>query len=1191
MMNQTILKSTDKTIAVLFLTSVLLPFSVSAAAPIDLNINSQPLELTLGVEPNLMIVVDDSGSMEDEFMTPEVDGDYFIGGTQYWKMYYLCTNYPTEAAVPWSSTEPGIWRIRNADYNKMYYNPLITYESWAGKVAMAISSSGATSFSVPQNPSKSSCGTVDILANSSNDLQYYPRYYKWDDANTDGVVDAGEQGTHVLIKSSTATYTIGSSSKRTDCGSDNASCSYEQEINNFANWFTYHRRREFSAKYALGHVAADTEAVRMGYATINNNNSDKLRIAEMTGNVTTGTKGALIDKIYGLDPRIGTPLRDSLNKAGKYIECKGGSFFTSSDSSLGDSDCPVLASNRGGQCQQNFTILMTDGYYNGSSVITSDQDSDGNTAFDKGAYSDNADGSGRSKTLADIAMYYYERDLHSSLSNKVPLLSVDTNGVVDASQLDASLLVNSTLTYMHQHMKTFTVGFGVNGTLNAMPTDVTDATFIWPSSGDNSGKIDDLRHSAYNGRGDFYSASDPNALTTALSDIFEEISSGSGTASAVSFNTQEINAETKVYRAFFNTKSNTGDLVAQDVDQNTGVISSSYAWQASVQLDLKAADGSDRALLSYDTSTGNGIAFRHGNLSATLQAALTTDQVNYLRGDRTNEEGGSGTDAYRARLQTKGRLGDIIHSTPLYIGPPAFSRRDFTPYPTAIGELYSEFASTNSSRTPLVYVSANDGIMHAFNASTGNEAFGYVPSNIIDDMEDLTDPNYNHQYYVDLTPVANDVYIRPTGTGSTYDWKTVLVGGQGAGGKSYFALDITGANLTEASSGTSKVLWEFSHPELGLTYSPPSIVMTNVADNGQQRWAAVFGNGYNSTSGIAKLFIVFLDGGIDGTWTLSDDYVVIDTAAGPTTSLPMNGLGIPRLVDKDGNGTADYAYAGDLHGNMYRFDLTNTSAVANSGSNNWDATTIFTAKYLSASTSPQPITTKPLVTLNPTFTDDLIVNFATGSWFTTSDTTSTDIQSIYGIWDDLSRNDLVSKSDLVEQTVTNVVDATYGDVRTLTDNSVTYANGASTDEGWFIDLDAPTAGSATGVEFPGERAVRNLQTRGDYLFINTIIPQDSSSCVPGSGGFELAFSPTTGGAGTEPIFDFNGDNSFTVSDNVTVGGNSHVVAGRRFDGAVPSDATFIGNKRYTQLSDQTVVFIGTNTGGGLNTGRVSWKEL
>ena len=286
-MNKTKQSYTTQIKVTWLLSSIFLSTSILAAAPapvtvtpIDLNISSQPLELTLGVEPNIMMIADDSGSMEDEFMTPEDDGDYFIGGTQYWKMFDHCLNYDSSEVVPWNSTETGIWRIRNSDYNKMYYNPLNTYEAWAGKALMAISSASATSFSVPSNPSKTAsssttnCGNADILANSTNDLQYYPRYYTWNDTNDDDVVDSGEQGSHILIKPATTTYTIGSSSLRTDCGTDNTSCTYEQEINNFANWFTYHRRREFVAKYAFGNVTAETESVRLGYATINQNNSD-----------------------------------------------------------------------------------------------------------------------------------------------------------------------------------------------------------------------------------------------------------------------------------------------------------------------------------------------------------------------------------------------------------------------------------------------------------------------------------------------------------------------------------------------------------------------------------------------------------------------------------------------------------------------------------------------------------------------------------------------------------------------------------------------------------------------------------------------------------------------------------------------------------------------------------------------------
>jgi type IV pilus assembly protein PilY1 len=294
----------------------------------------------------------------------------------------------------------------------------------------------------------------------------------------------------------------------------------------------------------------------------------------------------------------------------------------------------------------------------------------------------------------------------------------------------------------------------------------------------------------------------------------------------------------------------------------------------------------------------------------------------------------------------------------------------------------------------------------------------------------------------------------------------------------------------------------------------------------------------------------------------------------------------------------DYVYAGDLQGNLYRFDLSSSTP------GNWTAAPklLFKARYKSSSAFPrdtaQPITTTPIVIKHPTDPGYIVIT-TTGSWMTDSDATSSDIQSIYGIWDDLSVTPEVTMNSttnqLVEQVFTNQVNQEHGyTVRTLTNYTVSWKNtGAANSKvkGWYIDLDMPTAGSAVGVEFPGERAVRNLQLRGGLLFVNTIIPKNTTACSAGTGGFQLGFNPLTGGSGSKVIFDLNNDETFDLNDNVgDIDANSSIITGTRFDNGSPTDASFIGNKRFTQEGSE-LSSMGTNTDGDDSTGRTSWREL
>jgi type IV pilus assembly protein PilY1 len=315
-----------------------------------------------------------------------------------------------------------------------------------------------------------------------------------------------------------------------------------------------------------------------------------------------------------------------------------------------------------------------------------------------------------------------------------------------------------------------------------------------------------------------------------------------------------------------------------------------------------------------------------------------------------------------------------------------------------------------------------------------------------------------------------------------------------------------------------------------------------------------------------------------------------------------NGLGTPRAIDVDANGTVDYAYAGDVLGNFFRFDL------SSSDFNDWTFTKIFEATYdNNGTTEAQPITTQPLVVRHPTQEDGLIVIFASGSYVTIPDGVDNHVQSIYGLWDRLGI-ELISKSDLVEQNFTNVDDAEFGNIRILSDNEVDYSIEGG-EKGWYNDLDpAPAGGDPDDdPEFPGEKAIRNLQLKGGFVFVNSVIPRSDESCVDVAGGFALAFCPENGGVSCVPhsaIFDMNDDGTFDDGD-LAHGGDTNndgvinelddsfndVVVGLRFEDAVPNDSSFIGNERITQMSDKSIDRTRTNTAhNSINTGRLSWKQ-
>lgn len=1223
-----------------------------------LGLSQQALEIREGTDPNVFILVDDSGSMDFEAMTADANNGFVYSGLQrdgsnggtgtFLTIYddttgYLdttsneyCDNTLVSAGIsgyyygwhfnnatyPYQGTDLGgstrgylcgvayfdMWRFRNKDFNSLYYDPSKTYTPWPGLDADANVFANISLTAMPQDPYPSTKETVSIdtpyrhwqlEGTSSNYISVEDMsktagfvYYDWTD-DGDGEFDDGEQILHSL-------------------GSATA-----EERQNFANWFGYYRSRELLTKGVLARALESVTNVNLGYATLHDNNSVKLKLTEMNPSPTTGNKKLLFDKIFSTTPYSGTPLLTAFNNVGKYFECASGNMFGATGA-----DCPI-ATTTANACRQNYAIVITDGVYGDSVTGINNADSgkttgsakdDNDTDYDGGAFAD-----GVGNTMADIAMHYYERDLNTSLANNVPVTTLDV--------ARSALVAGDT---MHQHLKTYIIGFGVKGTLNSEPSDYDDPSTwaeAWtnPTSGDDLHKIDDLRHAAYNGRGLYLSAKNSDELEDSLSAIFESIELGTASSSSVALNTQSLEQGSKVFRAFYNVGDNTGEVVALDISVN-GVISTTEEWSAASQLD-NIIDNNQRVVISYkkDGVNTGGINFATANMTASQLSALETptpsnmpgsyggiiadERVDYLKGATTNEGSNFNDGEFRDRLENKGRLGDIVHSSPVFVGAPHGSSRNSAPYPIDPGELYSTFAATSAvkNRTQMLYIGANDGMLHGFNATNGKEVFAYVPGQLYNNLADLSNPNYAHKMYVDLTPTIEDVYIRTTATASSQDWATVLVGGYRAGGKGYFALNITNPNnLDSAAEAVNQVMWEFTEADdadLGYSYSEAFMGMTNAesgttssVDSGtvdglgntifttinNKQWGVIFGNGYNSTStdGDAALYILKVDGGLDHDWTDPGDYIKISTGKGKAESadgLTPNGLSGIRAVDLDANGTVDYVYAGDYQGNLFRFDLTD------SNTSNWNVKLLFSAQIptttvkISGVTTivpgvDYPITIRPFVVDHPSETGVIVVA-ATGSWITSADATSSTVQTIYGIRDDFSATPTVVASDLVQQAYTLETNIINGfKIRELSNNTINWKN----KDGWYINLSDAKA---------GERALQ-LQTRGGIGFATTITPKSATSCGSDIESYILAFDPTTGGVPSLVVFDLNGDNVFNDSDK----NGADLVAGIGL-GQSSSPTKIISNLMIIPLNDGTLKTMGVQVGSTNLDGRLSWREL
>lgn len=903
---------------------------------------------------------------------------------------------------------------------------------------------------------------------------------------------------------------------------------------NFANWYTYHRNRSNAAKFAIGSVINSSTGKRLGYGTINNT----VRTADKVIPVASNNKEAVLTELYATPNGSGTPLQRSLDWAGKYYENK-----------ISGKPSPILSEKEGGACQLNNTILMTDGYYNnggfdlGEFTGIGNTDGDKNSAFDGPPYSD-----AHSNTLADIAMHYYERDL-------APLLPNMAKGSDKAT---------------HQRMHTYTVAFGLSGNIKN-PNELnfnTLTSYDWgiDPTGDNKlAKIDDLFHAAVNSRARYFSAGNPNQLITALNDIVSGIGSAGNSANVVATSAFSLKENNLVITTNFNPADWSGEIKALKVKANGTLDETTPAWSSNTTLLFN----SKRDIITYDDTKGVGVPFTWSNLTATQKSSLAVNgdisgydqyRLAYLRGqDKINTDGTPiSLNIFRKRSSV---MGDVVNSSPVYVGAPSLFYPDAAPFGIA-GNRYSKFWYDNKGRAPMVYVGANDGMLHGFKVSDGTEQFAYVPNITFPKLKEITDPAFRsaHKYFVDQTPTISDVYTNDA-------WKSVLVSGLGAGGRGLFALDITDPSKLTETNASKVALWEFSNTndaDLGYTLSKPVIALSESG-----KWVAITGNGYGAESGDAALFV--LDINASGVWSDTTNYKKIVT--GDQTS---NGLFSPAAVDTDGNGKVDRVYAGDLLGNMWVFNLNDNSKRL-----------LFTAKDKAG--KPQPITSKPTVIRHPSETTkygnkpNMLVLFGTGSYLKQSDLANSDDQSFYAVWDDGTSN--LTRSNLANPTLNTGTDTTLNiAARTTSTVDVAYKiTGTGKQYGWYIELDSK------GDE-PSERVVTSANVYQGIVFFTTYAPSNNP-CDAGGESWFMTMKAENGAPPDKPIISINKNRTIEGADVVTIAGMTKVA---------PSGLKIEGGAFGVRMTNDSFIIASPNSRENLfhnlgtlvePAGRISWREL
>lgn len=1032
------------------------------------------------------------------------------------------------------------------------------------------------------------------------------------------------------------------------------------------NWSQYKptaRTRMAVAQTALNGLIDTLKSVNVGLASFDSSSNGgdlDVNVAMITSSHATTLKTAVTNTLAD----GGTPLSETLRDIGRYFasgstntQCGGAAntdLTIHPDDALvaagglkEDIDCETLLEHSDYTsdfdddfgpikyfCQKNFAIMLTDGFASSDSSIHSDlrdYDQDCPDPADPDTYTCSSDVRSDDPGPStgywdDVAQALYEIDLRPDLNNQQG-------------------------NFHKNNLVTYTVGFA--------DKNIKDLQLI--------------KDAAKQGGGESYYAANSADLTQILTDINAQIEGLSGTAAAVTFNSSTLSSQSAVYQALFNTQRWSGQLRSIPLDGISGNVLSnctegtSNCWYAEKMLDAQTT----RTILTYNPVSLRGVDFAYNassvdyttitssdttseiipksliddfcashdipypcNASTTADStklaankAYMSDLVDYLRGDRTHESTTSSRD-FRIRGH---KLGDIVNSSPVYVGKPSLGWPNYAPFPDSSSSpdnsYYTWANSAVKNRMPVVYVAANDGMLHGFrtietdpgasSADAGEEVLAFIPSAVAGSTNNsglhyLADPTYQHRFYLDLNPAISDVYIkhRDTTVGGvtpTKEWRTVLVGGQGAGGNTMYMLDVTepgipsvaGSNHFSASYAKELVEWEFSQPNLGYTYSKPTIAMMN---NG--RFAAIFGNGYNSSEFggdcKAKLFVVFLDGGVDGSWNLgtdpsdvATDYMIFDTNNDGDSS-DCNGLSTPAVVDLNGDSVADKVYAGDMYGNLWAFDLCNESSSA-CQTTGWalaNTSPIMTAT--NNSSQRQPITVKPIISQDPSSTglDDLIIAFGTGQYLASGDITTTEVQSFYAVRHYSARTNCTNScygldpragsTKFAEQVITEqacTAAGCSGDVRVVTDNPM-INNGT----GWYIDFDFNDNASPP-VSVAGERMVVNPKVRNDTLFFNTVIPDDRK-CYAGGNGWLMSLNLANGGRPLQPVFDLNLDGSFDSDDQE---GGTNPAGQKVF--AIPAESTFLGDNQYTPDSEGNIAKRKVNIKKDEREGRMSWKEV
>ncbi|RFP19035.1 MULTISPECIES: pilus assembly protein [unclassified Duganella] len=906
-------------------------------------------------------------------------------------------------------------------------------------------------------------------------------------------------------------------SDRTDCAG--TTCTYAEEMNNFANWYVYYKSRLQMMKTSIGIAfAAITANYKVGYVKLSSAGASAaidLKPADFTGSA----RASWYTTLYNTTTSGSTPIRTAMDNVGRMF-----ANLTPYNYAAGQEVVQY-------PCQQNFMILTTDGYWNGTSTanVVNNDNVENASRFCTQARGCVDARAQTQPSISDVALHWYNGGSSTTTVSLRPALEPDMSkpGSVPAGGGENT----------HLHMNTYTLGLGVDGVMTYEPNYdtapktggdfynlITAATsgcpwngggaYVWPdpdvtnTASTVQERVDDLWHAAINGHGKYFSAQDPKDVVGGLSEALSNMQVHVGAAAAAATSTPNITlTDNDIFSDTFTTVKWYGELSDRKIDSTDGSVLAASTWTTSDTLGKKVGNSSDTRTI-YMYNTGGALAsapdpFLFANmkgpaaswfanrctslaqcvlLSASDKALVNdgNNLVNYLRGQQQYADDNLFR-AYTLTLNTPAGaagpipivLGDIASSKPAFVRDP---RNDYPdPDYATFKDTYGN-PSSAKYRSGTVFTAANDGMLHAFDSATGGELWAYVPRITMKKLYALAGTTYgtNHQFTTDGSPEVADVK-------ASVGWRTVLVAGLNGGGRGYYALDIT-------DTSHPKQLWEFcadatvcplSDGDLGLTFGNPQF---GTLANG--RWAVFLTSGYNNVpgtdgvgTGTGKGFLYVLD-----AYT-GELISKISNNAGDTTT-PSGLAKISAISDDPGaDPRIQYIYGGDNQGQMWRFDLS-----ASSGA--------ITVTMLGNAGTSKPITTRPDVTMCAvqvttsvggvpvtTTSGKRVVLFGTGRLLDVPDTSDTSVQSLYLLKDSATPIADIRGSTMVKQTLSLLGSSSNTNTYQVTSNPVDLTQ----KDGWYFDWSVNA----------GERMNLDPQIVSGVANVVTNMPSSSSACSVG----------------------------------------------------------------------------------------------